>query len=100
MSLIVQSPPTSTTSGRMTSRRRFAPAWLWIAAAGVVALPCASALAQLPGAESFVRPLKTPLDFWEVSDYLVRTEQIKAAVPFLTKFESRETGRRYVYSHS
>ncbi len=61
-----------------------------LAFAGLVALLAipSAAIAQVPGAESFVRPLKTPLDFWEVADFLVRTGRPKQAVPFLQKFEA------------
>lgn len=45
-------------------------------------------LAQVPGVESFVRPAKTPLDLWEVSDYLIRTGQTAQAIPYLTRFEA------------
>jgi len=46
----------------------------------------AEAPAQVPGLESFSKVPKTPVEFWEVSDYLIRVGQPKAAVPFLQKF--------------
>ena len=39
-----------------------------------------------PGPESFAVPPKTPLEFWDAGDYLVRSDQAAAAVPYFTQF--------------
>jgi hypothetical protein len=44
------------------------------------------AVAQVPGPESFAKEPETPFELWAAVDYLVRTEQIKAALPYLDKF--------------
>ena len=48
----------------------------------------ALAVAQVPGPESFTRPPSNPVETWERVDYLVRTGQARAAVPFLKQFEA------------
>jgi CheY-like chemotaxis protein len=57
-------------------------AGLALAAPGMVG----DARAQAPGPESFVKPPETPLELWELADYLVRTGQVQHAVPYLNKF--------------
>jgi CheY-like chemotaxis protein len=42
--------------------------------------------AQPAGPEIFGGELKTPLDLWDAVDYLVRTGQVKQALPYLDKF--------------
>ena len=46
--------------------------------------------AQVPGPESFVQEPRTPMELWSAIDYLVRTGQIKQAVPYLDKFMSSQ----------
>ena len=50
----------------------------------------ASARAQVPGPESFAQEPRTPMELWSAIDYLVRTGQIKQAVPYLEKFMSTQ----------
>jgi HEAT repeat protein len=45
-----------------------------------------AALGQAPGPESFAKEPKTPLELWDAVDYLVRTGQPGAAVPYLSAF--------------
>ncbi len=42
--------------------------------------------AQAPGLESFARKPTTPLENWEVADYLIRAGQPEQAVPYLKAF--------------
>lgn len=53
---------------------------------GVAFVPPANA--QVPGVESFVRPPKTPVEIWDVTDYLIRAGQPAQAVPFLKQFQA------------
>ncbi len=91
MTPIVQPTPSSTSRGKAFSLRLLAargwlsPSVLGLGLALGVGVP---AFGQIPGPESFVAPLKTPVDYWEVVDYLIRTGQINKAAPFLTKFEA------------
>jgi len=41
---------------------------------------------QVPGPESFHKQPETPMELWEVADYLVRTGQGRQAAPYLDKF--------------
>jgi hypothetical protein len=50
----------------------------------------AAAKAQVPGPESFVQEPRTPMELWSAIDYLIRTGQIKQAVPYLDKFMSSQ----------
>lgn len=45
-----------------------------------------TALAQVPGPESFAKAPTTPLEYWDAADYLVRTGQARLAVPYLNAF--------------
>jgi CheY-like chemotaxis protein len=40
----------------------------------------------VPGPEVFVKAPETPLELWDAVDYLVRTGQVKQAVPYLDAF--------------
>jgi HEAT repeat protein len=62
--------------------------WRLVAIFAILAILPQTSQAQIPGVESFVRPATTPLDLWEVSDYLIRTGQTAQAIPFLTRFEA------------
>jgi len=42
--------------------------------------------AQVPGPELFQIEPKTPLELWDAVDYLVRTGQVKQALPYLRSF--------------
>jgi HEAT repeats len=42
--------------------------------------------AQVPGPELFAKDPKTPIELWDAIDYLIRTNQVKKAVPYLDKF--------------
>src|SRR5262245_23947022 len=44
-----------------------------------------SAIAQVPGPETFDKDPQTPMELWAAIDYLVRTGQAKKAVPYLEK---------------
>ena len=48
--------------------------------------PVRSPQIQPPGPESFAVPPRTPLEFWDAADYLVRSGQPTAAVPYLNSF--------------
>jgi HEAT repeat protein len=50
----------------------------------------AAAKAQVPGPESFAQEPQTPMELWSAIDYLVRTGQIKQAVPYLNKLMSSQ----------
>ena len=67
-------------------RWRVAITSLALAIAGLTA----AAKAQVPGPESFVQEPRTPMELWSAIDYLVRTGQIKQAVPYLDKFMSSQ----------
>jgi hypothetical protein len=41
-----------------------------------------------PGPELFAREPRTPLEFWDAADYLIRTGQPGKAVPYLEKFQN------------
>ncbi len=43
--------------------------------------------AQAPGVELFAKEPKTPLELWDAIDYLLRSGQVKKALPFLDKFQ-------------
>lgn len=45
---------------------------------------------QMPGPETFVKEPETPLELWEMVDYLVRTGQVRQAVPYLDRFMKSE----------
>jgi hypothetical protein len=45
-----------------------------------------AAMGQALGPEVFARTPETPLELWDAVDYLVRTGQVRQAVPFLDKF--------------
>jgi len=45
-----------------------------------------AAKAQPPGPELFAKPPQTPLELWGAVDYLVRTNQVKKALPYLDRF--------------
>jgi hypothetical protein len=42
--------------------------------------------AQPPGPELFAKEPQTPMELWSAVDYLVRTNQVKKAVPYLERF--------------
>jgi hypothetical protein len=42
--------------------------------------------AQVPGTELFAKQPQTPIELWDAVDYLLRTGQIKKALPYLDKF--------------
>jgi HEAT repeat protein len=42
--------------------------------------------AQVPGPELFAKEPQTPLELWGAVDYLIRTGQVKQALPYLDKF--------------
>ncbi len=44
------------------------------------------AFAQIPGPEIFHKEPKTPFELWDAVDYLVRTGQVKQALPYLQAF--------------
>jgi HEAT repeat protein len=46
----------------------------------------APVLAQIPGRDAFSREPRTPLETWEVADYLIQIGQPAQAVPYLKKF--------------
>ena len=48
--------------------------------------PWRSAMAQVPGRDAFAREPKTPLETWEVANYLIRIGQPDQAAPYLKKF--------------
>jgi HEAT repeat protein len=52
----------------------------------VVASISAPAFAQAPGPELFAKEPRTPMELWEAVDYLLRTSQVKAALPYIDKF--------------
>jgi hypothetical protein len=41
---------------------------------------------QVPGPELFAKEPRTSLELWDAIDYLVRTNQVKKALPYLDKF--------------
>jgi len=45
-----------------------------------------TAKAQPPGPELFAKEPQTPLELWSAVDYLIRTHQVKKALPYLDKF--------------
>jgi len=47
---------------------------------------CLSASAQPPGPELFAKEPQTPLELWDAVDYLLRTDQVKKALPYLDRF--------------
>jgi HEAT repeat protein len=50
-------------------------------------LPAPQAVqAQVPGPELFAKDPSSPLELWDAIDYLIRTEQIRKAIPYLEKF--------------
>ncbi len=58
-----------------------------LAVALVMVVGASSAFGQnAPGPETFARPPKTPLEFWEAADYLVRSGQAPLAAPYLRAF--------------
>jgi len=59
---------------------------LLLAVAGSVGLNLTAAKAQPPGPELFAKEPQTPLELWGAVDYLVRTGQVKKALPYLDKF--------------
>jgi HEAT repeat protein len=73
-----------------SNRQRFlAPLGAVLASAALaIGLLAADARAQAPGPETFAKEPKTPSELWDAVDYLVRTGQPKAAVPYLTAFLS------------
>ncbi len=82
-----------TTSSRRETLRRFVRTWapiLGIAGAPLIVggalFPSSTVRAQVPGAETFEIEPKTPIELWHAIDYLIRTDQAKAAVPYLEKF--------------
>jgi hypothetical protein len=62
----------------------------WTLASALVALAvqgtCPPALAQPPGPELFAKEPRTPLELWDAIDYLLRTNQVKKALPYLDRF--------------
>ena len=59
----------------------------------LVTIPTPPSIAQglrPPGPELFAVPPKTPLEFWDAADYLVRSGQAKLAVPYLNGFLKSE----------
>ncbi len=71
-------------------RARSTPIALAMALAMTLAtIPATRAIGQnlpVPGPELFAVPPKTPLEFWDAADYLVRSGQAKLAVPYLNGF--------------
>jgi hypothetical protein len=65
-------------------------AWPLVALAGFVALPSTSSFAQAPGPETFAVQPRTPVELWGAVDYLVRTGQAPAAMPYLRQFLAGE----------
>ena len=65
-----------------------AASWPCLVGAGGAGLRGARSTArgQAPGPEIFAKPPKTPLELWDAADYLVRTGQVRQAVPYLDKF--------------
>ncbi len=59
-----------------------------IVAAPFAAAPWASALAQfqVPGRDAFSREPRTPLEAWEVADYLIKIGEPEQAAPYIKKF--------------
>jgi hypothetical protein len=49
-------------------------------------LPIPEAWAQPPGPELFAKEPRTPLELWDAVDYLLRTGQVKKALPYLDRF--------------
>lgn len=47
---------------------------------------------QVPGPETFAKAPETPLELWEMAEYLVRTGQAPQAAPYLAKFMKSEPG--------
>jgi hypothetical protein len=65
--------------------------WVAITSLALAIAGLSSAVnAQVPGPESFVQEPRTPMELWSAIDYLVRTGQIKQAVPYLEKFTSSQ----------
>ncbi len=42
--------------------------------------------APWPASDIFVKPPTTPMEFWDAADFLIRTGQVKQAVPYLNGF--------------
>jgi HEAT repeat protein len=57
-----------------------------ILSAAVTGTFTAHAIAQPPGPELFAKEPQTPLELWGAVDYLIRTDQVRKAVPYLEKF--------------
>ncbi len=45
-----------------------------------------TATAQPPGPELFAKEPQTPVELWDAVDYLIRTHQVKKALPYLDRF--------------
>ncbi len=50
-----------------------------------------TAKAQPPGPELFAKEPQTPLELWDAVDYLIRTHQVKKALPYLDRFAKSRT---------
>src|SRR4051812_24573284 len=59
---------------------------LILAAAPFVAGPRGAALAQVQARDAFAGEPKTPLETWEVANYLIRIGQPGQAAPYVKKF--------------
>ncbi len=59
---------------------------LLLAMAVSVGAGLTTAKAQPPGPELFAKEPQTPLELWDAVDYLIRTHQVKKAVPYLDRF--------------
>jgi hypothetical protein len=72
---------------RRPETRRPVPALAACALVALLAAP-ATAPAQIrpPGPELFATQPKTPMEYWEAADYLVRTGQARLALPYLQGF--------------
>ncbi|WZO98546.1 hypothetical protein EP7_000126 [Isosphaeraceae bacterium EP7] len=71
-------------------RAAVAGAWPLVALAGFAAMSPSSSFAQAPGPETFAVQPQTPIELWGAVDYLVRTEQAPAALPYLRQFLASE----------
>ena len=53
-----------------------------------------------PGPEVFAKTPKTPLELWDAVDYLVRTGQVRQAVPYLEQVPREPARRRHAARRS
>lgn len=68
--------------------RRLALRLTVVVVAGAISmeLGLGTAKAQPPGPELFAKEPQTPLELWGAVDYLIRTNQVKKALPYLDRF--------------